>query len=318
MLQPSPTSLRVDLTNYCNARCRFCCALQPKGFRGHPLEKYQPFFDQFTPPVTTGIRLSGAGEPTTHPDFGRIVKYLGERGFRLSLVTNGIRLFKLADSFRYFRGLVSISIHGLEFTHNYLVGGRVFKRVIAGIRAVRQANPDLSILVNCVVCPENVGELLEMARFFRGEQIRLHTQPLVHSDKPSGNGDRDRMREMIKVLYRDHPEVQMLPLSFTRPSLEEVIRYYIDGDDSHAATELDARKVACRCIYTEAIISPKGNLSVCARKIVLGNIFKAPLRKLWGNPPHLEVLGEVERHIQETGSYPEYCARCCYLERASP
>jgi molybdenum cofactor biosynthesis enzyme MoaA len=310
----TPTSVRFELTTTCNVACSFCCVSEFTGFRGHPIEKYKAFFDRFPTPDTTTIRFVGGGEPTVYGPFPELVEHLAGRGFRMSLVTNGVRLPSIADSFKHFRGWVCVSVHGLEEVHNRIVAKKVFKRVIAGIKAVQAVNSSLRIFVSCVLCPDNLPILLDMVQYFRDMQIPMRLTPLIETGTALSDADREMVRSIIPIIHRDYPEVQLPPLLRRTPTLDESINAFVDNDDVYASTELDANKVVCRNIYGEAKIKWNGKMQVCKYLHTLGNVFKTPVTKVWNNVEHKTFLRGIETEIAETGNYPRSCLRCCYLE----
>jgi hypothetical protein len=122
------------------------------------------------------------------------------------------------------------------------------------------------------------------------------------------------VRRIVPIIHRDYPEVQLPPLMQRKPTLEESLNAFVDDDEVYASTELDANKVVCRNIYSEAKISANGRMQVCKYLITLGNAFKTPVTKVWNNVEHKTFLRGIETEIAETGNYPRSCLRCCYLE----
>ena len=98
-----PEFLEIELTNQCNLDCVGCWCHSPllgdermskeTRRRKMPTEAALRLIDHAAELGVEHIQISGAGEPTLHPDFDRIVRRIKERGLRTTLVTN----FTLVD-----------------------------------------------------------------------------------------------------------------------------------------------------------------------------------------------------------------------------
>lgn len=125
-----PVHIQIILSDLCNQSCSFCAYRDPgytsstlfyvredgkKGLRkaGYEDRNYNPnrmipydkvieILDDCVEMDVKAVQFTGGGEPTVHPDFGRVVDATVERGLKWSLVTNGINLTrkKLAEKCR--------------------------------------------------------------------------------------------------------------------------------------------------------------------------------------------------------------------------
>ena len=89
-----PRMVFLNVTNRCNMNCPICIANIPgMGFEFHPpLEYFERVLDglaRFTPKPT--VQLFG-GEPTVRQDMFEIIRMAQERGLRVGIVTNGLKL----------------------------------------------------------------------------------------------------------------------------------------------------------------------------------------------------------------------------------
>jgi hypothetical protein len=89
-----PKMVFLDVTNRCNMNCPICIANIPgMGFEYHPpLSYFERVFDglaQFEPKPR--VQLFG-GEPTVRGDLFEIIKLARDRGLRVGIVTNGLKL----------------------------------------------------------------------------------------------------------------------------------------------------------------------------------------------------------------------------------
>jgi pyruvate-formate lyase-activating enzyme len=108
-----------------------------------------------------GVVLSG-GEPTAHPRFLEIARFVGKAGLELGLVTNGIALAEpgLVES------LVRAGLRSVHVTllgpdagvHDRLAGVRSFERVASAIASLA-ALADVEVSVTTVVARPNLAAL---------------------------------------------------------------------------------------------------------------------------------------------------------------
>lgn len=103
-----PTTVAIDVTNFCNQRCPICLAyVDAMGFAYHPpVEYFERIFRHFQHNDPKPNMCFFGGEPTVHKEFLDIARLARSYGFQVQLFTNGI---KLADE-DYCRELCSIGI----------------------------------------------------------------------------------------------------------------------------------------------------------------------------------------------------------------
>lgn len=90
-----PTYAQIEITNECNLKCRMCAHSNPewrKFFKSGRLA-FQDFkFILSHLPRLDTILLNGVGEPLLNPDLGKMIRYSGRRGVRISFYTNATLL----------------------------------------------------------------------------------------------------------------------------------------------------------------------------------------------------------------------------------
>lgn len=100
---PLPKALRLQLTAYCNMACTMCPCSHNKDRTVISKEVLSKIVEVCAPHIKT-VGISYLGEPTLHPDFWGIVRFLSEHGhWEIGLQTNGTTLTedfccKLIDS----------------------------------------------------------------------------------------------------------------------------------------------------------------------------------------------------------------------------
>ena len=141
--------------------------------------------------------LLTGGEPLLWPDFWALYEYLSQKGFVISINTNGslinekvVEKFRLMPPFR-----VNITLYGASnATYERLC--RVengFQRVDQAIRMLKEAG--ISVKLNCSLTPYNVCDLENIVQYAEDKKLILETNsymfPPLRKDRTSvGKNDR--------------------------------------------------------------------------------------------------------------------------------
>ena len=160
------SSYYLFLSGKCNNKCLFCFARGDLPHKGMSLAKIRR---RIAAIKEDNVVLFG-GEPTLHPEFIKITRYLGGKGKKVIVSTNGIKLSRLS----FARALlkenprqVSVSLHShLKRNHEYLSGANNYEKTIKGIKNLVLLKSDKTISrVNIVINRVNYRQLLPMSKF---------------------------------------------------------------------------------------------------------------------------------------------------------
>jgi radical SAM protein with 4Fe4S-binding SPASM domain len=196
-----PVLSEIALTYRCTHRCSFCYASAgPRGARDAEMSTDQVrrvidrIFDEAHAPT---ISFTG-GEPTLRKDLPEFIRHAKQKGMRVNLITNGMRLAKPAYAAELkAAGLDSAQV-SLEAAdpaiHDAItkVPGS-FERSVRGVRNLRAA--DLHCHTNTTVCPENREHVVDLVDFAADE---LHSEYLSMNmvirtgaavERDGGNGE---------------------------------------------------------------------------------------------------------------------------------
>lgn len=162
-IHPRLTYLFVELTEQCNLSCRHCgssCSPSEKRYIDTKLllRTLETIAEDFEP-HTVMICLTG-GEPLLHPDFFLIVEAITEFGFPWGMTTNGtlIDLEKAMKLKQYGLGSITISLDGLEETHEWLRNNRgCFQQTITAVGHIHKAQ--IPVQITTVIHKKNFDEL---------------------------------------------------------------------------------------------------------------------------------------------------------------
>ena len=134
-----PRRLVLELTNVCNLNC-IMCGRDESDFSGRFLDlQYIEKLESILKHIEE-VTLFGWGEPTIHPKFAEILKFLNSHPVRKYFVTNGTTLHKISDYlFDYDVDIMAVSLDGAAAkTNNAIRRKSNFDQIVSGLRAIVQ------------------------------------------------------------------------------------------------------------------------------------------------------------------------------------
>lgn len=162
--------VEIDVTSNCNAKCPFC-------FQGDhstsdktlSFEQIINLLDELRVMGTYYIGFSG-GEPFLRDDFLDIIRAAKKRGFKVSIITNGMLLNNeiIDELSKLFIDRITISFHSMKeenyMWHFGMNSSKLFYHSIENIKYIIHKKMSLGIAVT--VTKYNISELDEMEKFF--------------------------------------------------------------------------------------------------------------------------------------------------------
>jgi len=228
---PTLNSYYVYMTAGCNLACQHCWLspdFQRNGGTGGHLD-YDLFalaLDQGLPLGLSQVKLTG-GEPLLHPDFGKIVKLIKEKGLGLSIETNGILLTKsLARFLKEESSLlhISVSLDGATpETHDPFRGVKgSFEQAVQGVRHLVDADYSPQIIMS--IHQRNIDEmeaLVHLAEEIGAGSVKFNLiQPTGRGELMVERGqvlDISRLIELGKWVEGDLQKRTSTPLHYSWP-----------------------------------------------------------------------------------------------------
>jgi radical SAM enzyme (rSAM/lipoprotein system) len=272
-----------ECTLRCNLNCIHCgsdCKKDSSINDMHP-EVFYGALDQIKDlinPNKTMIVLTG-GEALLRNDIENIGVNLYKRGFPWSVVTNGMlltkeRLQSLLDSGL---GALTISLDGLEDSHNWLRGNKnSFRNAFAAIRLL-PATEDLNYDVVTCINRRNFKELAQIRDLLIETGIKNWR---VFTIFPIGRA------KLNSQLLLEPQEFQSLFdfISQTRKERKIRINYGCEGFLGNYEGEVRDNFFFCRAGINIASILADGSISACPNlrdNFIQGNIYKDNFAETW-------------------------------------
>ena len=162
---------QFELTPLCNLNCRMCYVhLTPDKMSGQKLlsvNKWKHLIREAFDEGMLEASLTG-GECLTYPGFDEIYLFLQSLGCQVTVMTNGVLLDE--ERLEFFKNhppaLIQVTLYGnSDDTYERVTGSRVFSKVLANLKSVREAGIPLylSITPNTLL-GEDVFETIRLAR----------------------------------------------------------------------------------------------------------------------------------------------------------
>ncbi|MCG2712342.1 MAG: radical SAM protein [Candidatus Omnitrophica bacterium] len=160
-------TVEFALTYRCNLQCGYCAQVHAEEFRhikAHDLsfDQVRQVMDNLDFLGVERVNISG-GEPLLREDIDDIITIAAKKKFFLTLVTNGMFVYKHLKALKLV-DLLSISLDGTEQTNDYFRGKGSFGLTFKGIHAAHEENIPfvLSAVVTAKFTREDINFLLEL------------------------------------------------------------------------------------------------------------------------------------------------------------
>lgn len=285
----APFSVVFELTGRCNLRCLHCYL--PDGGSGEAreleLKEIRTVLDGLARAGCLKLTLTG-GEPTLREDFPEIYSYSREKGFAITLFTNGTRLTPRVRKVLLKSPPLAVecSLYGATpETHDQITRSPgSFDLTLGTLQWLKSKG--IPALVKSVIFSVNIQEINRLQGLCRGLGVSFHPTYRVFSSLDPGRSPerlRIRTRQLKGLIQRE-------TLPFFR-SPEAV-------DPDHEDWICNAGRQACS-------ISAGGKVYPCvALRWESGDLRQTSFQEIWDHSPVLEKIRSYREKDFKT------CFRC--------
>ncbi|MBL7147681.1 MAG: radical SAM protein [Nanoarchaeota archaeon] len=284
-----PNKLDILITDKCNQNCVMCN--RKKFDKELSLEEFKNYVNQTANWGIKHINISG-GEPLLRKDDSiELIEQAKKRGIFTTLVTNGSLLNKKTCEELFNSGLdvITISLDGLEKTHDRIRGKGSFKKIIIAlqnIQKLRRGNRFVSNIVT-VVMKYNYKELVdvyELAVKYGVENIMY--QCILDETKEQKYWLDEEDIKLLKQITNELITIKRLKGKIGNQ--EEFFKSLPDYFNRNLKNE------RCYAGYDEMIVNPDGSLSTCTG-IILKNTLIRNIKKLWRAKEYNLIRKEMKK-----------------------
>jgi MoaA/NifB/PqqE/SkfB family radical SAM enzyme len=173
-------TVHIEFTSRCNLRCVFCCASQPY-YRGQdlPAALIENLIASLVQRRVELVCVSGHGETTIFPEWGRICEKMLTAGLKLHIISNFAKPLTMAEAetLARFQSIeVSCDTADPELFSKLRRGGQL-STLIANLEKVRRTGQEKfggipKFSFSCVISDQNVFKLDEYVEFATANGIR--------------------------------------------------------------------------------------------------------------------------------------------------
>jgi len=114
-----PITIHLAPTNRCNLDCSFCSTKYRKDqntLQEIPIAEAKQIVDIYKNLGLKSVEITGGGDPTMYPHLEELIFYIREAGLGLGMITNGLRLNRIAEDALKSLDWMRISLAGIEFS----------------------------------------------------------------------------------------------------------------------------------------------------------------------------------------------------------
>ena len=303
--------VQLHTTERCNLRCRHCYQSGSATEMGYAeicgvidnvKDGIEGWATDYHLDISPSLHLTG-GEPLLRDDVYAVLGYAWERGFAISLMTNGT-LIDSGVAWQLGEGLVSdvqVSLDGTERTHDSLRGRGSYQKALNGIRNLVAQGIETSL--NVTVSGANRSEVAGMVGLAEDLGVgAIAFSRMVPAGRGVELGGSSLTREEVASLYGEVRELD-LKSSVSVMSRDPLAAVPALGDNV-PDTELPVG--GCAAGVFGITITSDGTVMPCRRMdLPVGNILETSFRELWASSPILWALRRREE-------YHDGCDECIY------
>jgi radical SAM protein with 4Fe4S-binding SPASM domain len=308
--KPRLANLQFELTSRCNERCIHCYIPNAKKNAGFDMtfDQFKYILDQFVEMGGLQVTLSG-GEALLNKDILKMLRYCREKDLEISLLTNltALKDEQIPVLKEVNLSLIQVSLYSMDpDKHDQITTVKgSFEKTKAAIEKLHAA--DVPVQISCPVMKANRKGYDKVLQYAQSLRMKAQTDYIMMAE---ANMDTSNLANRISI-----PETEEL--------LHDIMNYDKDYKDdvltqepiSSISKEEYGNQPLCGAGVNDLCVTVGGDVYPCAgwQAMVVGNIFKQPLKEIWGKSPQLEKIRNVTHK-----DFPkcmdcearDYCATC--------
>lgn len=334
--QLSPLVLRIRITNKCNLHCSFCYLagnLNTGEENVLSLDEWKKIIDRL--PSWTIIDITGA-EPTLANNFYEILSYLLDKKFKVSLITNGLRVDERLTQLLVKKKLMylMISIDGPKDFHNSVRGSnKSLQNIESFISKVKTLKKDLNstypiICAKTTITSENFQYLNDTNDFvFNQLGVDIQSFNLMFQNQARGGTSFIEDLNSKQLRQGNTHTYSGKKIQQIKTSVRELVNYAkLNNRAINFKPEISLKNLekyierpsafgVKKCFRTNSIATLyfDGTLSPCDIAFDVANIrdLNYDMRKIW----YTEKFKKFSLFFKQNSPYSPICEGCCLAKQ---
>ncbi|HBG46835.1 MAG TPA: hypothetical protein DDW94_07585 [Deltaproteobacteria bacterium] len=302
-----PVSCQIEITTVCNYNCVMCNRnFVDKGRKNRMMsvEEFRQVLSHLPRSIRHIFFMGQMGDAFCHPGFYEMLDHASDRGYQISIATNGERLTRERTErlAKYNLWRLHVSLDSIdEETYSTIRGGSIAK-IIENLRFFKDRNPNTSLFLAMVLMKDNVGGMdrfLDTAKGLKADLIILQMMIPFSSEiwaEQSLYNDAGALRSMAKVVKR-HREGS--GLSFGRGGGSDNWSFQPSNGLCESAFSIPQIMVngdvvpCCMVSNAEEEFTAGVPFRINPGNYVVGNVITHPLMAVWNNRKIKQIRKEI-------------------------
>ena len=271
----TPLRISLNITKKCNLRCKHCFS-DSGNVDLNELSTAEIFnlIDQMRDAGTFFLAIGG-GEPLLRNDLFQVIKYARENFIAVSIITNSLLINKeIAKKFNKLNlKTITVSIDGLEKTHDQLRGKGNFRKTINKIKILREYCHTATLAMRITVNSLNINKHNELIKIAEGLSLDLiRFTPILLLGRTKNNQD---------LLINQNEYIRFLK---NTQNIKSKIKLELPNKKDERKWFAPPSEFGCHCGKEVCWITQSGNFYPCiffGDNFVAGNIKNEKFLDLW-------------------------------------
>jgi len=303
ILKSKPLSLKLDITANCQLKCIMCLS---ENKRDVTLDfKYISKIIKLHGNELISVQWMG-GEPTTHPDFEKIISYTNSFGIMQTITTNGLLLkAELAEKLIKFNADITISIDGsTKELYESIRCGANFETLVSNIENLnklrKKYNHTGHFGINFCIIQQNYDDVFNMVHFAKKYSFQdIYFIKVTNKYRLTGQDD----IKFTKVFNIAHSEALKNGINFLGWSPFGIRKHNTNANDL---------MLSCYTPFFYMVVDYDGNFKscICNERVIKQIEEVKDLDSLW----NCKQMQQYRKNIYDNKLPDEdICGKSCFL-----
>jgi len=286
----APLRVSLNITRKCNLKCKHCFSDSgvPDSNELTTKELFN-LVNQMREAGTFSLAIGG-GEPLLRDDLFQVLEYARNNFIAVSIVTNGLLINKeIAKKFDVLNlNTITVSIDGLEKTHDQLRGKGNFKKAINKIKILRKYCKTPTLAMRVTINSLNINEYKELVKLAEKLSLDIIRFTII---LPCGRAEENQellINQDEYIHFLEDAKNIKAKIKLDLPG-ESRLKINFSGENNFGC----CGEFGCHCGKEVCWITQTGNFYPCVffgENFIVGNIRNESFLNLWEKAKNMVKL----------------------------